>query len=78
MKDIIREVKLVADIHGFSKLKDIKMIDKTRYSALIGQTGTKILVDIESKHVWQWFPFRQRLILQPRRPGRQKDGENKI
>lgn len=69
MEEIIPEIRLVAKIHGFYNLKKIKMVDKTRYSAIVGQTGVKILVDIQASHVWQWLPFKKRLILQPRKPG---------
>ncbi|MGG5372844.1 hypothetical protein [Enterococcus sp. AZ196] len=54
----------MAHVHGYEKLKDIKMMDKTRYSALIDNSGVKILVDIQVAKVWQWFPFQKRLILQ--------------
>lgn len=55
MKKNIKEVISVAHVHGYEKLKDIKMMDKTRYSALIGNSGVKILVDIQAAKVWQWY-----------------------
>jgi hypothetical protein len=67
MNKIIKEVNLVAKIHGYEKLKDIKMVDKTRYSAIVGKTGVKILVDIQSAKVWQWFPFQKKLLIQARK-----------
>ncbi|AXG38831.1 hypothetical protein EGCR1_08970 [Enterococcus gilvus] len=59
MNKIIKEVNLVAKIHGYEKLKDIKMVDKTRYSALVGKTGVKILVDIQSAKVCNGFRFKK-------------------
>ncbi len=67
MEEIVKEVKTIANLHGFKKINSIKMVDKTRYSALVGKTGVKILVDIQTVHVWQWFPFKKRLILQSRK-----------
>jgi hypothetical protein len=69
MNEIIKEVNLVAKIHGYEKLKDIKMVDKTRYSALVGKTGVRILVDIQSENVWQWQPYKKKLVLQQRKVG---------
>ncbi|MGL9814120.1 MULTISPECIES: hypothetical protein [Enterococcus] len=47
MKKNIKEVISVAHVHGYEKLKDIKMMDKTRYSALIGKldclSGTVVI-----------------------------------
>ena len=67
MDQYIDEIRSVAELHGFRNLRTIKMVDKTRYSALVGKTGVKILVDIQSANVWQWFPYKQRLIIQPRK-----------
>ncbi|MDT2484133.1 hypothetical protein [Enterococcus avium] len=69
MKETVKKVQTIAKDHGYEKLKDISMVDKTRYSALVGKTGVKILVDIQTANVWQWFPFKKRLIIQPKKIG---------
>ncbi|OJG40363.1 hypothetical protein RV02_GL002451 [Enterococcus gilvus] len=44
-------------------------MDITRYSANIGKTGVRILVDIQSENVWQWQPYKKKLVLQQRKVG---------
>lgn len=78
MKEIFNEVNSIAKEHGYEKLNSIVRMDITRYSALIGKTGVKILVDIQTANVWQWFPFKKKLILQQRKLGGRGSGENKV
>lgn len=64
-----RKIEYVAKRHGFKKLNQIEKIDTTRFAAIVGKTGIKIIVDIQTENVWQWIPFKKRLVLQQRKVG---------
>ncbi|MGM0337695.1 hypothetical protein [Enterococcus sp. AZ007] len=67
MNKVTREVREVAKQYGYERLTCIIRMDITRYSAMIGKTGVKILVDIQTARVWRWSPFRRKLILEQRK-----------
>ena len=69
MNEVMKEVRTVAKKYGYEKLTCITRMDITRYSANIGKTGVRILVDIQSENVWQWQPYKKKLVLQQRKVG---------
>lgn len=69
MNKVMKEVRTVAKKYGYERLTCILRMDITRYSAMVGKTGVRILVDIQSENVWQWQPFKKRLALQQRKIG---------
>ncbi|HFE9852779.1 TPA: hypothetical protein ACGBG5_003291 [Enterococcus faecalis] len=69
MNKVTREVREVAKQYGYERLSCIIRMDITRYSAMVGKTGVRILVDIQSENVWQWQPYKKKLVLQQRKVG---------
>ena len=69
MEKFERKIEYVAKRHGFKKKNQLEKIDTTRFAAIVGKTGIKIIVDIQTENVWQWIPFKKRLVLQQRKVG---------
>lgn len=59
-----KQLKEIALSHGFQRLKKYKKIDDIHYSAHVGATGLRIVINVSSQEVFLWNPFMKKLVKQ--------------
>lgn len=59
-----KQLKDIALSYGFQRLKKYKQIDAIHYSAHVGATGLRIVINVSSQEVFLWNPFMKKLVKQ--------------
>ena len=59
-----KKISEIAAEYGYQRLRKYRQWDDVHYSAHVGTTGLRIVINVSSQEVFLWNPFMKKLVKQ--------------